>query len=86
MQTRVDSVSGEAAESGGDRPTRLGPFSLAQPGTSRSRVVPVPWIDCSVCSWRHYPSTAGGRWHIATTCVSCGAPLDLEHALPDAPA
>jgi hypothetical protein len=55
-----------------DRPTRLGTYSVTQPGTTAKRVIPVPWIDCATCKWRHYPSTSGGRWHIATRCVSCG--------------
>ena len=57
------------------RPTAIGPFSAAQPGTSRMRSIPAPWIDCAECGWRHYPSTSGGAWHIATACVSCGGPL-----------
>jgi hypothetical protein len=39
------------------------------------RTIPSPWADCEACGRRHYPSTIGGRWHIATTCVSCGAEL-----------
>lgn len=69
-----------------DRLTRIGQFSLAQPGTSRARAVPVPWIDCPTCAWRHYPSTSGGRWHIATRCVSCGMVLEGDdQTLPDTP-
>jgi hypothetical protein len=59
----------------GQRRTVIGPYSGAQPGTSRTRPIPVPWIDCVRCGWRHYPSTTGGVWHIATACVSCGASL-----------
>jgi hypothetical protein len=66
----------------GQRRTVIGPFSGAQPGTSRARPIPVPWIDCVGCGWRHYPSTAGGAWHIATVCVSCGKPLPV--LTPDA--
>ena len=57
------------------RPTVIGPFSGAQPGTSRTRQIPAPWIDCAACGWRHYPSTTSGAWHIVTACVSCGLPL-----------
>ena len=59
----------------GQRPTEIGPFSGAQPGTSRMRPIPAPWIDCAECGWRHYPNTTGGAWHIVTACVSCGEPL-----------
>lgn len=62
----------------GQRLTRIGPYSAAQPGTSRSRVIPAPWIDCPQCGWRHYPSTSAGRWLIATACVSCRAPLEND--------
>jgi hypothetical protein len=65
----------------GLRPTTLGEYSLAQQGTSRARAVPVPWVDCLACAWRHYPITSAGRWHIATACASCGKPL----AVPGAP-
>ena len=58
-----------------ERPTTIGPYSTAQPGTSRKRTVPAPWIDCERCAWRHYPSVSGGSWHLVTACVSCGAPL-----------
>jgi hypothetical protein len=56
----------------GERLTRVAGYSVTQPGTSVKRVIPAPWIDCQHCSWRHYPSISGGRWHIATRCVSCG--------------
>ena len=59
----------------GQRPTEIGPFSGAQAGTSRTRQIPAPWIDCAECGWRHYPSTSGGAWHIVTACGSCGEPL-----------
>ena len=59
----------------GQRRTAIGPFSGAQHGARRARPIPVPWIDCANCGWRHYPSTAGGVWHIATACVSCGDAL-----------
>jgi hypothetical protein len=68
MSSADDPVSGQ-------RRTVIGPFSGAQPGTSRARTIPVPWIDCVECGWRHYPSATGGAWHIATVCVSCGKPL-----------
>jgi len=67
----------------GQRPTPLGPFSATVPGSNRSRKVPAPWIDCPKCAWRHYPSTSGGRWHIATRCVSCGTPLEVDELLTD---
>ena len=76
------------AKAGGSRPTSIGPFSAKQ-GGNRTRSVPPPWIDCPACAWRHYPATDGGRWHIATTCASCGAELplggddDVAAALPD---
>ena len=44
-------------------------------GTNTKRTVPAPWIDCDDCARRHYPDTLGGRWYIATTCLSCGAAL-----------
>lgn len=59
----------------GQRPTEIGPFRAAQAGTTRTRTIPVPWIDCARCGWRHYPSATGGTWHIATACVSCGQSL-----------
>jgi hypothetical protein len=68
MSSADDSASGQ-------RRTVIGPFSGAQPGTSRTRPIPVPWIDCVECGWRHYPSATGGAWHIATVCVSCRKPL-----------
>lgn len=67
---------GERPVAGVYRPTSIGPFGgSATGGTNRTRVVPVPWIDCEDCAWRHYPSIIKGRWHIATTCVNCGAAL-----------
>jgi hypothetical protein len=66
---------GDEPSAPGQRPTEIGPFSGAQPGTSRTRPIPAPWIDCESCGWRHYPSTSGGAWHIVTACVSCGGPL-----------
>ena len=68
-------TASEKAHEGDDRPTRVGAYSVTQPGTTRKRVIPPPWIDCDNCHWRHYPSTSGGRWHIATRCVSCGRPI-----------
>jgi hypothetical protein len=44
-------------------------------GTNTKRIVPAPWIDCADCARRHYPDVLGGRWYIATTCLSCGAAL-----------
>jgi hypothetical protein len=67
----------------GERPTEIGPFSGAQVGAGRPRPIPVPWIDCVECGWRHYPSTTGGAWHIATSCVSCGEPLPNVTDHPD---
>jgi hypothetical protein len=58
-----------------ERLTMLGGFNVKVPGTNARRTVPAPWIDCDQCGWRHYPSITGGRWHIATTCVSCSAAL-----------
>ncbi len=71
--------SGSHLESG-DRPTRVGTYSVTQPGTTTKRVIPAPWIDCEHCKWRHYPSTSRGRWHIATLCVSCGGALGGSEA------
>lgn len=68
----------DPARGSGQRPTPIGPFNAVQPGTTRSRPIPAPWIDCPVCAWRHYPNTSGGRWQIATACASCGAPLDTD--------
>lgn len=65
-------------QTGDQRPTEIGAFT---PG-SRTRVIPVPWIDCERCAWRHYPSTNGGRWHIATACASCGAALSVPGISP----
>jgi hypothetical protein len=60
----------------GPRLTPIGRFNVTEPGTVRKRAVPVPWVDCAACAWRHYPSTDLGLWYIATTCVSCGAELE----------
>jgi hypothetical protein len=60
----------------GQRPIPIGPFNAVQPGATRARTIPAPWIDCPQCGWRHYPSTSGGRWQIATACASCRAPLE----------
>ena len=57
------------------RPTPIGPFNVTTREGGRIRQVPAPWVDCHACSWRHYPSTSGGAWHIATVCAACGAPL-----------
>lgn len=70
-------------EAGAIRPTAIGPFSAPPGTTNRTRTIPVPWVDCSTCSWRHYPSTSGGRWHIATTCANCGAALTIPDVEPD---
>jgi hypothetical protein len=71
---------------GGMRPTAVGPFSAPQGSTNRTRVIPVPWVDCATCGWRHYPSTSGGRWHIATACANCGGELSIpEIEAPPAP-
>lgn len=69
---------------GGIRPTPIGPFKAALGSTNRTRTIPVPWIDCVACAWRHYPNTANGRWHIATSCANCGAPLDLPEGIDQA--
>lgn len=69
-------------QTGGQRPTEIGAFSVAPTPGSRTRVIPVPWIDCEQCAWRHYPSTNGGRWHIATACASCGAALSVPGIAP----
>ena len=53
-------------------------FNVSQPGTAARRAVPVPWVDCTACSWRHYPSTDVGLWYIATTCVACGADMETQ--------
>src|SRR6185503_5215523 len=72
----VSTSSGRDDGTSGDpRPTRIGLFIADASTTERRRDVPVPWIDCPACGWRHYPATAGGRWHIATTCEGCAADL-----------
>jgi hypothetical protein len=58
-----------------ERLTEVGAINVKVAGTNTKRTVPAPWIDCDDCARRHYPSTLGGRWHIATTCLSCGAAL-----------
>ena len=58
-----------------ERLTRLGAVNVKVEGTNTRRTIPTPWIDCEACARRHYPSTIGGRWHIATACLSCGAAL-----------
>ena len=75
--------SDDTPATSGVRPTVIGPFSAPAGATNRTRTIPVPWVDCETCSWRHYPSTTDGRWHIATTCLNCGADLTIP-ALPDA--
>jgi hypothetical protein len=64
----------------GIRPTTIGPFNARDGTSNRPRPVPVPWIDCANCTWRHYPSISAGRWHIATQCANCGAQLTLPEA------
>jgi hypothetical protein len=64
-------------EPGAVRLTAIGPFSAPAGATNRTRTIPVPWIDCETCSWRHFPSTSNGRWHIATTCANCGGELTI---------
>lgn len=59
------------------RPTSVGPFNAPVGATNRTRTIPVPWVDCDACTWRHFPSTSNGRWHIATTCMNCGAELTI---------
>jgi hypothetical protein len=58
-----------------ERLTTIGAVNVKIDGTSKRRAIPTPWIDCEDCGRRHYPSTIGGRWHIATTCLSCGIAL-----------
>ncbi len=60
---------------GNDRLTEIGAVNVKVEGTNTKRTIPVPWVDCDACARRHYPSTISGRWHIATTCLSCGLPL-----------
>jgi hypothetical protein len=67
-----------------ERPTKIGPFN-AKDATGAQRIVPAPWVDCQQCNRRHYPSTIGGRWHIATSCLSCGAALAVGPAAPSPP-
>lgn len=75
QQSALATTAPTRPPTGDQRPTEIGPYSgTASPG-NRARIIPVPWIDCSQCAWRHYPSTNLGRWHIATTCASCGAAL-----------
>ena len=72
------------ATSGDPRPTPIGPFNVVAPGTDRIRRVPVPWIDCPACGWRHYPTADAGRWHIATRCEGCGAEIGVGAGAPEA--
>jgi len=58
-----------------ERLTELGAVNIRIGGTNTKRAIPKPWVDCEACARRHYPSTISGRWHIATTCLSCGAAL-----------
>jgi hypothetical protein len=76
------SVSATNSQDSADarRRTTIGAFNVSQPGTAARRAVPVPWVDCAACSWRHYPSTDLGLWYIATTCVACGADLETQQA------
>jgi hypothetical protein len=67
----------EPAAPGGLRPTTIGPFNGRQGETNRTRTIPVPWIDCTKCSLRHYPSTTKGRWFMATACMGCGTELTI---------
>lgn len=76
-------ASNGSASTNGPRKTTIGAFNVFKPGTASRRVIPAPWIDCAVCSWRHYPSTDVGVWYIATTCVSCGADLEMPSAPPE---
>ena len=69
--------TGDDSGNDGMRPTAIGPFSAPHGTTNRTRTIPVPWIDCAICKWRHYPSTSKGRWHIATTCSNCGGELTI---------
>jgi hypothetical protein len=76
----------ERPVTGSVRPTTIGPFNGRVGETNRTRTIPVPWIDCDACSLRHYPSTTKGRWHIATTCMGCGAELTIPEAPAASPA
>jgi hypothetical protein len=58
-----------------ERLTNVGPGNVKVDGTNAKRTIPTPWVDCEACARRHYPSTLGGRWHVATMCLSCGSPL-----------
>ena len=58
-----------------ERLTRIGAVNVKVDGTNKKRTIPTPWLDCADCGRRHYPSTIAGRWHIATTCLSCGKAL-----------
>ena len=69
---RTDADSAPAPK---ERLTTLGAGSVKVEGTNVRRTIPTPWVDCDACARRHYPSTISGRWHIATECGSCGAPL-----------
>jgi hypothetical protein len=67
--------SDDGAPTRTERLTQVGAVNVRLEGTYVRRAVPAPWVDCDACDRRHYPSTIGGRWHIATTCLSCGAAL-----------
>ncbi len=74
---------GDPKPTPGVRPTEIGAFSAPAGETNRTRTIPVPWIDCDACAWRHFPSTTKGRWHIATTCSNCGAGLTFPAGVAD---
>jgi hypothetical protein len=78
-------VANNSRSPSGVRRTAIGAFNVSQPGRTGARTIPVPWIDCNACSWRHYPGTTRGLWHIATTCVACGAELESAAAAGSQP-
>ena len=60
------------------------PTPIAEPTAARraKATVPVPWIDCGRCGWRHYPQSKVGGWSVtATVCTACGATLPLGAAV-----
>ena len=68
-------VHDNRAPASNERLTQIGATNVKVDGTNAKRTIPPPWVDCEACARRYYPSTIAGRWHIATTCLSCGAAL-----------
>ena len=74
-RTDADGVVSSATPVSNERLIVLGAANVRIEGTYAKRTIPPPWVDCEACARRYYPSTIAGRWHIATTCLSCGAAI-----------